>query len=50
MDCLWDILVGNSEKVDKIKFQFVTVNFLNRVISQLPNYKLACSPVFTVLD
>lgn len=40
----------NLKMLDKIKFKFVDINFLNRVISQLLNYELACSPVFTVLD
>lgn len=35
---------------DEIKFTFVDSNFLNRVISQLVNYELARSPVFTVSD
>lgn len=38
----------NLKMYDEIEFKFV--NFLNKVINQLPNYKLACSPVFTVLD
>ena len=34
----------------KIKFKVVTTSFLKKVINQLPNYRLACPPMFTVLD
>ena len=40
---------GESLKLyDKIEFKCVTL--LSKALNQLPNYKLACSPVFTVLD
>lgn len=49
---LWLVVVHiggeNLKMYDKIELKFV--NFLNKVINQLPNYKLAYSPVFTVLD